>query len=145
MSAFTVLLANLSSALMVVPALADGRISTNRLRPIPSGQATAIVLRLHQAQGVEFVLGSLGWKTAITVECYARSVAGSDPVADVDALLLDVWLRLAAIDTSTLGADITINPQIDWQYDDAETPVVCAQIQLTVQHRTTTSNLQPKA
>jgi hypothetical protein len=143
MSAFTVILAGLSAALQVAPALAGGNISTNRLRPIPAGQSMAIVLRLSQAEGTEYVLGSLSWKSAYTVECYARATAGSDPVAAVDALLVDVWQRLAALGTDALGADITINPQIDWQYDDAETPVVCAVIQLAALHHTNTSNLQP--
>lgn len=145
MSAFTVILASLSAALRAAPALAGGNISTNRLRPIPAGQTSAIVLRLAQAQGLEFVLGSLDWKSAIVVECYARVASGSDPVDAVDALLGDVWQRLAAINFNSLGADITINPQIDWQYDDGETPMVCAAIQLTVQHRTSTANLQPQS
>ena len=144
MSAFTIILASLSAALLAAPALAGGHISTNRLRPIPAGQSTAIVLRLSQAEGAEYVLGSLNWKSSFTVECYARANAGSDPVAAVDALLLDVWQRLAALSTDVLGADISLNPQIDWQYDDAETPVVCAVIQLVALHATSTANLQPQ-
>jgi hypothetical protein len=59
----------------------------------------------------------------------------------VDTLLLDAWARLAALDFTALDAVISINPQIDWQYDDAETPVVCAVMRLTAQHRTPLSAL----
>jgi hypothetical protein len=128
----TALIAALSSA----TALAGGRIYANRLRPITANQASAIVVRLDQAQGTEMVIGSVEWSTAYAVECYARAASGTDPAAAVDALLLDAWARLAALDFTALDAVISINPQIDWQYDDAETPVVCAVMRLTAQHRT---------
>ena len=133
----TALIAALSSA----TALAGGRIYANRLRPITANQASAIVVRLDQAQGTEMVIGSVDWSTAYAVECYARAASGTDPAAAVDALLTDAWARLAALDFTALDAVISINPQIDWQYDDAETPVVCAVMRLTAQHRTSLAAL----
>ena len=131
----------LIAALSEPTALAGGRIYANRLRPIAANQPSAIVVRLDQAQGTEMVLGSVDWSTAYAVECYARAATGADPAAAVDALLADAWARLAALDFTALDAVISINPQIDWQYDDAETPVVCAVMRLTAQHRTSLAAL----
>jgi hypothetical protein len=142
-TAFATLQAALLAALTAAPALAGGRISANRLRPIPTGQSTAIVLRLDQAEAQEQVLGALDWQTAFVVECYARAAAGVDPQPAVDSLLNDVWQRLAAREAASLGASITISPKVDWQYDDADTPVVCAVIHLVAQHRTALTTLQP--
>lgn len=144
-SAFTTLIAALKAALQAQPALAGVSITANRLRPISASQATAIVLRLDRAEAVEHVIGMLDWRSSIIVECYARAPGGGDPATAADALLGAVWQTIAAIDTSEIGADIALNPQIDWQYDDAETPIVCALIQLTAHHRTSTSTLQPGA
>lgn len=142
-TAFTAIQAALLAALQAAPALAGGRISVNRLRPIPAGQDSAIVIRLDQANGTEMVLGLVDWQTAFAVECYARAAAGSDASVAVDALLGDTWARLAALDFTDLGAAIALDPQIDWQYDDADTPVVCAVIRIKAQHRTQLATLQP--
>ena len=141
-TAFVGLLDGLAASLTAAPALAGGRIGINRLRPIPAGQSTAIVLRLEQSDGTEFVLGSLRWRTTILVECYARAVAGSDPAAAVDALLESTWQRLAAFRDDLLGTDICIDPRIKWDYDDSDTPVVCAAIQLTATQNTSAGSLQ---
>lgn len=129
-------------AAAVAPALSGGVVGLNRLRPIPAGQATAIVVRLDQTTGAEQALGALDWTTSYAVECYAKAATGTDPAAAVDALFADVWTRLAAINSGAIGAmAITLNPQIDWQYDDAETPFVCVLIRLAVQHRTAFTSL----
>ncbi len=140
-TAFTTVQAAMLAALQAAPALADGRISTNRLRAIPVNQATAIVLRLDQTAGAEVVLGHIDWQTTYVVECYARAATGSDPALAVDALLTDAWARLAGMDGGAIGADISLQPQIDWQYDDADTPVVCAVIRINAQHRTAANSI----
>lgn len=142
-TAFVSIQSALIAALGTAPALAGGRIYANRLRPIAAGQNTAIVVRLDVADGVEQVIGSIDWQTPYLVECYARVATGADPAAAGDALLSDTWARLAALDFTALNASITVNPKIDWQFDDAETPVVCVVIHLTAQHRTALVTLQP--
>jgi len=141
-TAFASIQAALQAALSAAPALAGGRISANRVRPIPAGQATAIVLRLEQSAGDDSVMGLTAWQTAYTIECYGRASVGSDPSGAVDALLSDTWDRLAGIDLSAQGTSISLQPQIDWQYDDTDTPQACAVIRLTAQHYTTQATLQ---
>lgn len=144
-TAFATIQAALLAALNVNPALAGGRISANRMRPIPVGQNTAIVLRLDNADGNEVVLGCTDWQTSFAVECYARAAAGADAAAAVDALLFDIWARLCSLDFTALGASVSMAPKIDWQYDDQDAPTCCAIIHLSAQHQTTTASLAPRS
>ena len=142
-SAFTGLQNSLVAALVAAPALAGGRVYVNRLRPVSANSTTAVVVRLDKSEGLQMVLGAVDWSSAYSVECYARAPGNGEPAGAIDQLLSDVWARLCALDATALGAiDITIAPRIDWQYDDAETPLVCAVIQLSVQHRTPSNSLQ---
>ena len=140
-TAFATVAAALLAALNTAPALAGGRISANRMRPIPAGQNTAIVLRLDASEGAEFTLGVTDWQTRFAVECYARASASADAAAAVDALLFDAWARLCSLDFSALGASVSMAPKVDWQYDDTDSPTVCAVIHLVAQHQTTTASL----
>lgn len=140
-TAFSSIQAAIMAELSAATALADGRIYANRLRPIGAGHSSAIVVRLEQATGTEMVIGTVDWQSSYTVECYGRAATGTDPAASVDTLLADVWQRLSALDFEALGAHITLDARIDWQYDDADTPLACAVLRLTAQHRTTTPTL----
>ena len=142
-SAFVGLQNSLVAALVSAPALAGGRIYANRLRPVSAASTTAVVVRLDKTEGLQMVIGALDWTSAYSVECYARAPGAGEPATAIDQLLSDVWARLCALDATALGAiDITVAPRIDWQYDDSETPLVCAVIQLSVQHRTLPNSLQ---
>jgi len=141
MSAFASIQAAIIAALSAPTALAGGRIYANRLRPIADATATAIVVRLEQTSGTEMVIGTVDWQSSFGVECYARAATGADPAAAVDALLSDVWARLSALPFETLGANVSLEPRVDWQYDDTDAPMVCAVLRLTAQHRTTNLTL----
>jgi len=144
-TAFATIAATLLAALKATPALAAGRVYTNPTRAIQDSFTPAIVLRLDAAEATEYPLGVHSWRTAFVVECYARASSGQDPMTAVDTLLADTWARLAALDATTLGADLSLSPKIDWQYDAADTPVVCAVIRLTAQHYTDTTTLAPRS
>jgi len=140
---FATVQAALLAALQGAPALSGVAISANRQRPVSAAQASAMVLRLDQAAGDTAVLGMIDWQTAFALECYARADTGTDPAAAVDSLLSAAWAALAGLDYASAGADITISPTVDWQYDDAATPMVCAIVRITAMHRTTLTNLAP--
>lgn len=130
------------AALRSAPVLAGGNIRPNRLRPIPAAQNSALVLRIKPADGSEGVIGQYAWACGYSVECYYRGASfEEDLVAGVDPLLSATWERLAAINLSAIGVDLSVNPSIDWQFDDGETPVVCAVIGLTARHTTATTTL----
>ena len=142
-SAFIGLQSSVLAALISAPALAGGRVYANRLRPVSAASATAVVVRLDKSVGLQKVIGAVDWVSLYTVECYARAPGSGEPAGAIDQLLSDGWGRLCALDAASLGAiDMTTNPHIDWQYDDGDTPLVCAVIQLTVQHRTPSNSLQ---
>lgn len=141
-SAFLQIQNGIAAALSSAPALAGGNLQLNSLRPIAEGVNTALVVRLGNTAGNEETLGTNYWLTNYTVECYARVATGVDPASGADALLLAVWGRIAALDPSSVGAsEITLSPQIDWQYDDSATPLVCAVVRLSVAHRTSYNSL----
>lgn len=145
-SAFVAILAALITALTEATSLAGGRVYPNHLNPIALESNTAIVVRLDQATAPDDTIGSQDWTTSYTVECYARAATGTDSAIAVDALLSDAWARLSTLAPAGLGvAAVTLQNTIDWQYDDAATPVVCALIRLQVQHRTSPTNLAPWA
>lgn len=142
-TAFKSIADGIVAALLVAPALADGRVYANRLRPLHTGVSTAMVLRLEQSSARETVLGAHDWDSAYVLECYARGTVNADPAAAVDALLASAWARLAGLSAADLGAmAIAVNPAIDWQYDEADAPVVCASVRLQVQHRTPVATLE---
>ena len=142
-SAHASIQAAIVAALSGAPALADGRIYANRIRPIGAGMPSAIVVRMGKAEGAEVVLGTLDWATSYSVEVYAMGTTSADTATALDTLLDQTWSRLYAQSSATLGADISITPQIDWQYDEAETPVACAVLTLTARHRTLYATLSP--
>lgn len=134
-SIFLSIQTGIAAALTGATALAGAAVQINTLRPIAEGVNTALVVRLGSTTGNEYVIGSLEWSTSYTVECYARVAAGSAPAVGADALLVDVWGRLAALDPASIGAlTLIVNPNIDWQYDDSATPLVCAVFKLQVEH-----------
>lgn len=140
-SAFQTLLVGLQAALLQAPALAGGRISINKRHPVPQGQIDAIVLRQGPARGENNVTGLIYWANTITVECFTRAPVGSELSQSVDDLLSAVWQRLAEIDTGVLGACVSIDPQIEWDFTDSE---ACATLHLTLQHDTRAVSLQPR-
>lgn len=143
-TAFAAVLAAVIGALQATPALADGRVHANRLQPLPAGRASAVVVRLEQSDPREAVLGALDWTTRMAVECYARGQTGLDPATAVDGLLHAVWQRLRTLDAAQLGV-MAFEPDssIEWQFDEADTPLACAVIRITVLHRTPVTTLQP--
>lgn len=148
MTAFAALTDALRDLLLQAPAIAGGRVWRARLRPIPEEHATAVVLRLVQANSTQVVLGrGLDWDTLIEVECYARSAVGIEPEDAVDELLAAVWARIKS-NATALGAlgvmDLVPEPRIDWQTTESAQPLACATFGLRVRHRTQASNLNPE-
>lgn len=141
-SAFHAIAERIVAALVAAPALADGRVFVKRLRPLPVGVNTAIAVRWEQSGAQETVLGAHDWDTPYVIECYSR---GSDTDPDnlgADALLVEVWARLASLDASALGVmALSINPSLDWQAAETDGPAECISIRLQVTHRTPVGSL----
>ena len=145
MSAHLSIQSAIVSALLAAPALAGGNVQANTLRPVSSSKTSAVVVRLLQSRAAtpQTLGAGYDWTTTYQVECLARGAAGSsESAATVDALLESAWSRLSTLNPAGLGVmDVRMQPAIDWQMDDAETPLVAAVISLSVNHRTQATSL----
>lgn len=122
--------------------LAGGRVYLNRLRPLPAGQNTGIVVRLEQSAGRAMPGGTMDWSTTLRIECVARGAPGADPAAAADDLLAAAWAIVVGLSVTAINAmAIALDPLIDWQYDDAEAPYVSASLSVRVMHFTPYSTL----
>lgn len=136
----------LVAALQSAPAVAGGRIYINPVREVPLTTPTAVAISLQRSAGQSPALGVIDWRTTYQVDCMARTAnANAEPAAAIDALLADVYARLAALSASTeLGLmDLAVEPAIAWDYDEGATSIATATLLLTATHRTATSNLDP--
>lgn len=122
--------------------LAGGRVYLNRLRPLPAGQDTGIVVRLEQSAGRAMPGGAMDWSTTLRIECVARGTPGADPAAAADSMLAAAWAILTALSVTDLKARaVALDPIVDWQYDDAEAPYVSAALSVRILHFTSYSTL----
>ena len=145
MSAHLAIQQAIAAALLAAPAVASGNVRQNATRPVASASTQGVVVRLAQSSAAtpQVLAGPYNWTTRFEVECLARASSGSaDPVAAVDTLLEAVWSRLSTLNTTGLGVvDVRMQPAIDWQLDDSETPVAAATVYLLVNHRTASTSL----
>lgn len=146
MTAFSQIHAFLVGRLKDSPAVAGGRVYSNRdLRRIPEGYPDYVVVRQERTRRDRGVLGVLDWQTLYLVECYGRTVAVQSADDAVDGLIQAVVSRLELPADAGLGiAAVDVADEVEWVRDDAETTMTCAAIQVLVRHRTD-SSLQPVA
>jgi len=133
------------AALTSAPALASGNVLANTVRPMSAGTNEAIVVRIMRSDAAQpqVIGGPFDWRTMFQIECLARAATGaSEPIAAVDTLLAAAWARLAGMTAGSDGiTDVRLDPSINWQVDDAETPLASAVISMQVSHVTNTSTL----
>jgi hypothetical protein len=126
--------------LRVEPALVDGRIYRSRTRAIGVDQASAIVVRVERSTSTlaQVIGGPTTWATLVNVECYARAT-GSEPDAVADALLVDVFDRLALAPTLS-GAAMSFEPlpgdTLSWEVDELDSKIACITAKFLVMHQT---------
>ena len=145
MSAHLAIQQAIATALLAAPAVASGNVRQNATRPVASASSQGVVVRLAQSSAPtpQVLAGPYTWQTRFEIECLARAASGTaDPVAAVDGLLEAVWSRLSTLNTTGLGVvDLRMQPTIDWQLDDSETPLASATVYLQVTHRTASTTL----
>ncbi len=133
----------------VVSALQDAHpgvsVQANRTRPASASQAQAIVVRLDSSRrDTTGPLGATDWQTVLEVECAARTPTGADPAAAADALLATTWQAVLSVPLQLPDVlDLDADPEITWDFDAGETPMVSATFRLLVRHRTHANSLTP--
>lgn len=126
--------------LRVEPALVGGRIYRSRTRAIGVDQASAIVVRVERSTSTlaQVIGGPTTWATLVNVECYARAT-GSEPDAVADALLVDVFDRLALAPTLSSAA-MSFEPlpgdTLSWEVDELDSKIACITAKFLVMHQT---------
>nr|WP_314606559.1 hypothetical protein [uncultured Janthinobacterium sp.] len=126
--------------LQVEPALAGGRIYRSRARPLGVDQSSGLVVRIERSTSTlaQILGGPTTWATLINVECYARAT-GAEPDAVADALLVDVFDRLALAPTLA-GAAMSFEPlpgdTLSWEVDELDSKITCITAKFVVMHQT---------
>ena len=135
----TAMVAALESGTPVAP-----NIFRVRLRPLAEDTAQAVVVRPEQAevaQASDFTGMPLTWTTAISVECYGRSMALTTPDVALDPLIEAVFARVMT-DPTLGGLVLSMTPKgIAFDFDSDGEQTACANIVFTVRHRTNGATL----
>lgn len=143
MTAFALLVVGVVAALRAAhPGVV---VHSNRTRPVGVAETRAIFVRLESTRrDTTGPLGCADWETTLSVECAARTDTGADPAAAVDALLASAWAALLGVPLALPDVlDLDAAPEIGWDFDAGETPLVSAAFRLVVRHRTLPNTLTP--
>lgn len=127
-----------AALLLTSPALADGRVATNRRRPMAQAVDTQVFVYLEDSTATrgEIRGATTDWRTRIRVECVARDTAALDAGRNADALQTLVAARLlAAPELGGLALDTELQAMA-WTEDEADTTVSACQAIYSVWHRT---------
>ena len=126
--------------LQAEPALSGGRIYRSRARPLAVDQPSGLVVRIERSTSTlaQVIGGPTTWATLINVECYARAT-GAEPDAVADALLVDVFDRLALAPTLS-GAAMSVEPlpgdTLSWEVDEMDSKIAFITAKFVVMHQT---------
>lgn len=139
-SVFLVLQSAIVAAIQT--AIAPDFVSVNRRRPIPAAQGRGTVVHMGKTQGTEEPIGVICWTTPVSVDCYAKSSA-DECYAIADGLLCAIWEALAGLtlETGNGPINVTLNPIVEWGYDELDTTIFVATLHLEIKHYTRTESL----
>lgn len=147
MTAFAQIATAVRDALLATPALAGGRVSLPLRRPVPPEYETYIEVRVAASQGVTAYAGRAApttWESVLHIDVYARATASATADEAIDALLAAVHARVQSGSWGGLGVTtMGLNPRVDYDWQDGDTPQAHVTYQATVQHDTASASLSP--
>lgn len=145
MSAHRALTQAVVDALAQAPAIAGGRIYRGRRLQMPAEHASAVYVGLARSSGMQPFAGdaSTDWSTVIVIDLCARASAGVDGLTAVDSLLDAVYERLASVAPPQAAQAWLIEPQLEWEIDEAEQTLGAATLVMRASHRTASGSLLP--
>lgn len=140
-TAHQVISAHIRDLLLQDPALADGRVSLQRRRPMPQAVDSQIFVYLEDSTSAH-VATSTEWETRVAVDCVARDTATPPLTAEVraDELAFEVHQRVMQ-SKSLDGRALNVMCHLQWTEDEAETTVAAAKVLCIVRHRTQRTQL----
>lgn len=143
MSAFLALRDAAVAALLQAPAIAGGYVKAGRGSPLPAEKTAGVFVRLGRNPSAAPFVGDErhDWETELIVRLVARAAPGGDGEAAVDALLDQVYARLAAA-TPYANADAwTVAPGLAYDVDELDAALGAAELRLRIRHRTASGSL----
>lgn len=121
------------------PAVAD-QVKRNQVVPAVREHLSLANVRLIGTQGTRSAIrqGYVDWSTVLVVDLQVRCAADADPVEAIDALLVPAYTRLAAVGPALgLGVeDVLPDPDIQWDIEEADKPLVSVTLSVRITHRT---------
>lgn len=143
MSAFINLRDAAVAVLKAQPPLAAGFVHAGRAFPLPEDRREGIFVRLAPSNGdAPFASTThVDWSTDLLVDVRVRAPAGQDPETTADALLEQVYQRLATATPPAAGAAWVLNPTVAFDVDEADQTLGMAQLRLRINHRTADGSL----
>lgn len=147
-TAFLTVAQAVRDVLLTAPALANGHVSLPLRRPVPPEWASAIEVRIGATDGETSFAGRAGptrFTSTLVLEIYARGTDATTADDALDALLGAVHERLHTHtwDPALRILQLGLNPRIDWDWQQGDTPHAHASYQTTVLHDTTGADLSP--
>jgi len=134
--------------LLAVPQITGDRVQRGRQAALKAGWPDGIVVRIVRTAAQ---LGGVGpgvpkdWTTTLGVEVLARGATPDAAEDAVDALLGQVYERLAGWAPPGLAVEDALSePAIQWDVDEGEGAVARATLVVTLIHRTLAAALVPQ-
>lgn len=143
-TAFLALLQAVRGALLADPAVAAGRVRVGQRVALPQEWPDGVNLSLVSARAQRATTaGAAMWQTVLAVDLLARGDLAAQGEAALDPLLADVYGRLADLSTVPGVGALEIEPDLDWDVTEADTPITRARLQLRAIHHTAAGTLLP--
>ena len=149
MTAFLDITRHVEAVCLQAPALAAGDVVRSRLVKLAEDSQAGIRIFPQAADGKAAAVrgGFHSWQFEVAVECYARAPAtganAGDAEAEADALVAQVWARLAQA-TAPAGVQSVLNdPRLSFAVVEGETPMSLATLTFSVQVSTRNDTLAP--
>lgn len=126
------------SALLAAPALAGGYVQRGRAFALPEDRDAGIFVRPGRSLGTQQLLTEQvnRFTTELVIELRARGTGGQDALEAVNALLSDVYQRMAAAAVPQGLASWVANVGIDFDAAEADETLGAATLVLRVEHFT---------
>ncbi len=149
MTAFLDITRHIEAVCKQEPALAGGDVVRSRLLKLAEDSPAGIRIFPQGADGKAAAVrgGHHSWQYEIAVECYARAPASGanagDAEAEADALVAQVWARLAQAAPPAGVQSLLNEPRLAFSVIESETPMCLVTLTFGVALSTVNATLTP--
>jgi DNA-binding transcriptional regulator YdaS (Cro superfamily) len=146
-SAFIGLSQAIATLLAAAPAIVN-QVERDQEAPAPRERESQINVRLMSSRGTPAAVanGPKDWETVFQIECARRCAANEVPTDAVDPLLEAAYTRLVGQGSALAQGveDVLPDPEITWEIEEGDTPLVSVTFTVRIIHRTEALSLAPR-